>query len=187
MLLGKYLFNFCFVTLLSSVSGWVWSPISAPCTRYSFQMNMVNDNNHHSNFTTLEPDYKIPLLLLTTGTVMMMSKPSWLGLSLLIAGSYSNYRASNFRIVFDDEAMEILKKDTYELDSENWVYGGRNRWNYKNIMDWKFFPSYRFPVIVYFKQNQKVPDGQIHLFPVIANPKDLFKMLSYHVPLKKDV
>lgn len=39
-----------------------------------------------------------------------------------------------------------------------------------------WFPS--FPILVYFKEDQTRPEGQIHFFPVLFNGKQLFEVMS---------
>eukprot|EP00970_Alexandrium_tamarense_P000127 scaffold17_cov194-Alexandrium_tamarense.AAC.6 len=61
---------------------------------------------------------------------------------------------------------------------ENIVVGGANRWSYDSFVNWDFYPSVDFPILVYFKETQTPkPDGgepgQIHFFPAIANCKQL--------------
>ena len=49
--------------------------------------------------------------------------------------------------------------------SQNAFVGGRNRWPYRSFVNWElWWPG--FPVLVYFKETQTKPEGQIHFFPV---------------------
>jgi len=57
------------------------------------------------------------------------------------------------------------------------------RWYYCSFVNWDFFPSIDYPILVYFKENQtpedkwkegpggldKVGGGQLHFFPAIGN------------------
>mmetsp|Transcript_4046 Transcript_4046/g.5556 ORF Transcript_4046/g.5556 Transcript_4046/m.5556 type:complete len:92 (+) Transcript_4046:173-448(+) len=74
-----------------------------------------------------------------------------------------------------------------EDSGENFVVGGANRWTYDSFVNWDFFPSIKFPILVYFKETQtpqeqwnegpgqfdKAGGGQIHFFPAIANCEQL--------------
>lgn len=63
--------------------------------------------------------------------------------------------------------------------------GGRNRWAYDTFTNWEFYPSPQLPILVYFKETQTKPEGQIHFFPVIGNPGKLFEQFKKNVPLDK--
>jgi hypothetical protein len=79
--------------------------------------------------------------------------------------------------------------DQLDESGENAFVGGKNRWKYvtcfsfntfatielKNMficcrystfVNWEFWwPN--FPILVYFKETQTKPEGQIHFFPII--------------------
>lgn len=103
-------------------------------------------------------------------------------------------QASRIRFVFDETAFELKNVDIGASDDailtasgENFVVGGANRWDYETFVNWDFFPSEQYPVLVYFKETQtpqdkwnegpgqldKVGGGQLHFFPAIANVKEL--------------
>ena len=47
------------------------------------------------------------------------------------------------------------------------------RFRYSTFTNWEFWwPG--FPVLVYFKETQTNPEGQVHFFPVIADGKKLY-------------
>ena len=49
------------------------------------------------------------------------------------------------------------------MDSgENVVVGGANRWGYDTFVNWRFFPSVDFPILVYFKENQTPRVSRLH-------------------------
>lgn len=91
------------------------------------------------------------------------------------------------RFVFDNEAMEVFvakkdgKGDEINASRENFVVGGKNRWKYSTFTDWFFIPSKNFPILMYFKENQTSPEGQVHLFPVIMDGKVLYDTLMQKV------
>ncbi|KFM25824.1 hypothetical protein F751_1438 [Auxenochlorella protothecoides] len=119
-----------------------------------------------------ETSYAIPAVLL--GEDMGWGRRVFLSLGLL--GAFLAVQASRVKFVFDEDALEVLTgKD--EEESENAFVGGRNRWSYDSIINWEFwFPS--FPILVYFKEDQTRPEGQIHFFPVLFNGKQLFEVMS---------
>ena len=105
-------------------------------------------------------------------------------------------QAKRIRFVFDETAFELqtvdlnAKADSKEVlkkSGENIVVGGANRWDYDKFVNWDFFPSVDFPILVYFKETQTPRElwdtasgqydsrknGQIHFFPAIANSKQL--------------
>jgi Protein of unknown function (DUF3119) len=91
------------------------------------------------------------------------------------------------RFVFDKEAMEVFvakkddKGDEINASRENFVVGGKNRWKYSTFTNWFFIPSKNFPILMYFKENQTSPEGQVHLFPVIMDGKILYDTLMEKV------
>ena len=114
------------------------------------------------------------------------------GLNLLFA-SFLALQTTRLRFVFDGTSFELKSEDpTGVADSlgdtgENIVVGGANRWDYSTFVNWDFFPSRSFPILVYFKENQTPADkwnegpgqldevggGQIHFFPAIADCRQL--------------
>ena len=62
-------------------------------------------------------------------------------------------------------------------DTENRFVGGANAWPYASFVNWEFFPSPSFPVLVYFQETQTKPEGQIHFFPVLFDPKTLLGVM----------
>jgi hypothetical protein len=104
------------------------------------------------------------------------------GFVTLLASLFA-VQASRVRFVFDETCFELKTVDSVgsaELrdSGENIVVGGANRWAYESFVNWDFFPSPSFPILVYFKETQTPGpdgsgDGQIHFFPAIANCKQL--------------
>ncbi|KAH9605141.1 hypothetical protein KSS87_015836 [Heliosperma pusillum] len=120
-----------------------------------------------------EPDYRIPIVLLgaTGGLIytdnLIAAVPvGLLGLLLLV-------QATRVRFVFDDEALEVKVGSELQESGENVFVGGKNRWKYSSFVNWEFWwPN--FPILVYFKETQTKPEGQIHFFPIIFNGKQLY-------------
>jgi hypothetical protein len=115
------------------------------------------------------------------------------GLNILFA-SFLAVQAKRIRFVFDETAFELKNVDigtssdeVLKESGENFVVGGANRWDYDSFVNFDFFPSVDYPILVYFKETQtsseswnegpgqldKVGGGQIHFFPAIANVKQL--------------
>ena len=115
------------------------------------------------------------------------------GLNILFA-SFLAVQAKRIRFVFDETSFELKNVDigasTEEVlkeSGENFVVGGANRWDYDKFVNYDFFPSATYPILVYFKETQTPEEkwdegpgqwdtnggGQVHFFPAIANVKQL--------------
>eukprot|EP00569_Conticribra_weissflogii_P004502 CAMPEP_0171328212 /NCGR_PEP_ID=MMETSP0878-20121228/518_1 /TAXON_ID=67004 /ORGANISM="Thalassiosira weissflogii, Strain CCMP1336" /LENGTH=247 /DNA_ID=CAMNT_0011828045 /DNA_START=28 /DNA_END=771 /DNA_ORIENTATION=+ len=105
------------------------------------------------------------------------------GIISLLASLFA-VQATRIRFVFDKEAFELANIDVSSPENklydsgENIIVGGANRWMYDSFVNWDFYPSVDFPILVYFKETQtQKPDGsysgQVHFFPAIANCKQL--------------
>ncbi|OIW19755.1 hypothetical protein TanjilG_18565 [Lupinus angustifolius] len=120
-----------------------------------------------------EPDYRIPIVLLGiagglayTDNLVPAVPVGLLGLLLL-------FQTTRVRFVFDDESLEVKVGDQLQESGENVFVGGKNRWKYSTFVNWEFWwPN--FPILVYFKETQTKPEGQIHFFPIIFNGKQLY-------------
>ena len=115
-----------------------------------------------------------------------------LGLPIFLFSLFLAYQATTLRFTFDDHEFSLVKSDLSST-GENVVVGGENRWAYNSFVNYAFFPSETFPVLVYFKETQtpesqwmvgpgemaNSPDaiakgakpGQVHFFPVIGDPR----------------
>jgi hypothetical protein len=80
-----------------------------------------------------------------------------------VLGAFLAIQASRVKFVFDDEALEVVIGDTSAKTTNKFV-GGANRWKYDTFVNWEFWWA-GFPVLVYFKETQTKPEGQIHFFP----------------------
>jgi Protein of unknown function (DUF3119) len=111
----------------------------------------------------------------------------WAGVPIGLIGLLLLVQTGRVRFVFDKEAMEVFverKNEKGEVEQgsrENFVVGGKNRWKYSTFTDWFFIPSKDFPILMYFKENQTSPEGQVHLFPVIMDGKMLYETLMEKV------
>ncbi|KAH1117999.1 hypothetical protein GLYMA_17G114902v4 [Glycine max] len=78
--------------------------------------------------------------------------------------------------VFDDEALEVKIGEQLQESGENAFVGGKKCWKYSTFVNWEFWwPN--FPILVYFKETQTKPEGQIHCFPIIFNGKQLYDVM----------
>ncbi|XP_065850688.1 uncharacterized protein [Euphorbia lathyris] len=123
-----------------------------------------------------EPDYRIPVVLLGlagglayTNNLLPAAPVGLLGLLLL-------FQTTRVRFVFDNEALEVKVGEQLDDSGENVFVGGKNRWKYSTFVNWElWWPN--FPVLVYFKETQTKPQGQVHFFPVIFNGKQLYDVM----------
>lgn len=93
-----------------------------------------------------------------------------------VLGLFLAVQASRVQFVFDDEALEVLIKGSQD-ETENAFVGGKNRWKYSTFTNWEYWWK-GFPVLVYFKETQTKPEGQIHFFPIIFNGKQLYDVMA---------
>ena len=123
-----------------------------------------------------DPDYRIPIVLLGlagglaySNNLLPAAPVGLLGLLLLV-------QTTRVRFVFDDEALEVKIGEQLQESGENVFVGGKNRWKYSTFVNWElWWPD--FPVLVYFKETQTKPEGQVHFFPVIFNGKQLYDVM----------
>lgn len=59
--------------------------------------------------------------------------------------------------------VKIGEDPNKELESsgENAFVGGESRWKYDTWTNWEVYPSESLPVLMYFKETQTKPEGQI--------------------------
>ncbi|XP_056162081.1 uncharacterized protein LOC130134451 isoform X1 [Syzygium oleosum] len=123
-----------------------------------------------------DPDYRIPIVLLGmagglayTNNLLPAAPVGLLGLLLL-------FQTTRVRFVFDNEALEVKVGEELQESGENVFVGGENRWKYSTFVNWElWWPN--FPILVYFKETQTKPEGQVHFFPVIFNGKQLYDVM----------
>lgn len=80
-------------------------------------------------------------------------------------------------------SLDLEKGAWLQTKPDNYVSGTKNYWEYDKIVNYGFFPSIEYPVIVYFKETQTPPEkwnrwfaafdsyggGQPHFFPGIVD------------------
>lgn len=131
------------------------------------------------------PDYRIPAIWLAAnaataaaqvvvgGAAPASQLPGFLLASLLPA--FLATRAGAVKFVFGPESLTVTT--AADGETENKFVGGANVWPYKSFVNWEFLPSPSFPVLVYFKETQTKPEGQIHFFPVLFDPATLLAVM----------
>ncbi|KAK9905698.1 hypothetical protein WJX75_004763 [Coccomyxa subellipsoidea] len=122
-----------------------------------------------------EPSYNIPLVLAgLTGLSAFEGNLALAGLTGIL-GAFLAIQASRVKFIFRDDELEVALGET-EKETENAFVGGANVWKYDTFTNWEFWwPG--FPVLVYFKETQTKPEGQIHFFPIIFNSKQLYSLM----------
>jgi len=80
------------------------------------------------------------------------------------------------KFLFESTSLEVVIGEKEEK-TENAFVGGENRWEYNTFVNWEIFPSPAFPILVYFKETQTKPEGQIHFFPIIFNFDTLYDVM----------
>eukprot|EP00611_Tribonema_gayanum_P018435 TRINITY_DN3154_c0_g1_i1.p1 TRINITY_DN3154_c0_g1~~TRINITY_DN3154_c0_g1_i1.p1 ORF type:complete len:197 (-),score=53.99 TRINITY_DN3154_c0_g1_i1:141-731(-) len=135
----------------------------------------------------IPPDFRLPAALVAIGGALAVSG-NRAGLPVLGIGALLGLQATRVRFEFDAESMEV-KIDAGKGDladsGENFAVGGQNRWAYDTWTNWEVYPSEALPVLMYFKETQTSPEGQIHFFPFIMNPGQLLKEVRARVPIDK--
>ncbi|GAX83525.1 hypothetical protein CEUSTIGMA_g10950.t1 [Chlamydomonas eustigma] len=121
-----------------------------------------------------EPSFNIPISLVAISA--LEGYEGWTGLAAFTAvlGIFLSIQATRIRFLFDDEGLSVIRAGE---ETENVFVGGSNKWSYESFINWEYwFPG--FPVLVYFKESQTKPEGQIHFFPIIFNGKQLYDVMA---------
>eukprot|EP00246_Nothoceros_aenigmaticus_P007536 TRINITY_DN21417_c0_g1_i1.p1 TRINITY_DN21417_c0_g1~~TRINITY_DN21417_c0_g1_i1.p1 ORF type:complete len:226 (+),score=34.77 TRINITY_DN21417_c0_g1_i1:188-865(+) len=123
-----------------------------------------------------DPDYRIPVVLIGAAGINVYGDNLAAAVPLGILGFFLLFQASRVKFVFEDEDLEVKIGDELKESGENAFVGGKNRWKFSSFVNWEFWwPS--FPVLVYFKETQTKPEGQIHFFPILFNGKQLYDVM----------
>ncbi|KAI3714807.1 hypothetical protein L6452_21767 [Arctium lappa] len=117
-----------------------------------------------------DPDYRIPIVLLGLAGGLVYNDNLLAAAPVGLLGLLLLFQTTRVRFVFDDDSLEVKVGQELEDSGENVFVGGKNRWKYSSFVNWElWWPS--FPILVYFKETQTKPEGQVHFFPVIFNGK----------------
>lgn len=167
-------------------------PFSIPI--FNFGGNNKKTNSVKFQTVVIPPSYKLAAGTLSLSVLTGITAHNTVGgVLFLLLGILLLVQTTRVRFSFDDKCLEVLasagvSKDTVGesgerlvSSGENFAVGGKNRWAYDTFTDWFFIPSKNFPVLMYFKENQTSPDGQLHLFPVIMSSKVLFDTMMERV------
>ncbi|MEW5305889.1 MAG: hypothetical protein WDW36_008402 [Sanguina aurantia] len=127
-----------------------------------------------------EPSFNVPIALLAISGVSLYTgivgeSPVGVPFGVLsgVLGAFLTLQATRVKFIFDDEALELQISGK---ETDNVVVGGQNRWSYESFVNWEFWwPG--FPVLVYFKEDQTTPEGQVHFFPIIGEGKALYNVM----------
>ncbi|CAA6660794.1 unnamed protein product [Spirodela intermedia] len=123
-----------------------------------------------------DPDYRIPLVLLGSAGWLVYQDNLLTAAPVGLLGLLLLFQTTRVRFVFDEEALEVKVGSELQESGENVFVGGKNRWNYTSFVNWElWWPN--FPILVYFKETQTKPEGQVHFFPVIFNGKQLYDVM----------
>ncbi|ERN03763.1 hypothetical protein AMTR_s00078p00073300 [Amborella trichopoda] len=123
-----------------------------------------------------DPDYRIPVVLLGLAGGLAYQDNLLLAAPVGLLGLLLLFQTTRVRFVFDEEALEVKIGDQLQESGENVFVGGKNRWKYSTFVNWElWWPN--FPILVYFKEMQTKPEGQVHFFPVIFNGKQIYEVM----------
>jgi len=123
-----------------------------------------------------EPSFNVPIALLAIGGLEIGLDAAPIGYFTALLGIFLTIQATRVRFVFDDEGLEVVVGASDPKETNNAFVGGKNRWSYDSFVNWEFwFPG--FPILVYFKETQTKPEGQIHFFPIIFEGKQLYDVM----------
>ncbi|GJP80494.1 hypothetical protein CLOP_g14143 [Closterium sp. NIES-67] len=175
------------------------SPVSSPLSN-AFQGTPVNRATIHANkqqavraagsaavmaaaskgtskgTVVVEPDPRIPIVLLGVSGALFAVDNKLAAAPIGLLGALLAFQTTRVRFVFTEEALEVRIGQQLESSGENVFVGGENKWKYDTFVNWEFWwPA--FPVLVYFKETQTRPEGQVHFFPIIANGKQLYDVM----------
>eukprot|EP00210_Caulerpa_lentillifera_P005846 g5590.t1 len=143
-----------------------------PMTRSTF---LTQAKRSTTEIVVPSRSYNLPIGFLGLGAVTYYTTDN-VPLSALfgILGIFLGIQASRVKFIFT--------KDTLEVDAgtgkkeENVFVGGENKWKFSSFVNWEFWwPS--FPILVYFKETQTKPEGQIHFFPILFNGKEIYEVM----------
>ncbi|KAL4856373.1 hypothetical protein ACK3TF_003177 [Chlorella vulgaris] len=124
---------------------------------------------------TIRSSFAIPTVLLGTAAVAHFAHIDAVSYVTGALGAFLAFQANRVKFVFDEDSLEVLI-GAGAKKSENAFVGGENRWTYDSFVNWEFWwPG--FPVLVYFKETQTKPEGQIHFFPILLDGKQLYDVM----------
>ena len=118
-----------------------------------------------------------PLTLAVLATPPLLAhNPGGVALAAVLP-AFLALQATRVRFVFSPTDLEVVTAAGGDK-TDNAFVGGKNKWAYASFTNWEIFPSPSFPVLVYFKETQTAPAGQIHFFPVIFDFGTLYAVMK---------
>jgi len=128
---------------------------------------------------------------------LLTAKPfGLLALLFTIISLFIAFQTTTLRFGFDDDSFSLVKASGASLVQENVVVGGENKWKYTSFQNYNYLPSSKFPILVYFREDQTpienreeidvsvlqvdTLEGQVHYFPAISNTQQLTKGFQKH-------
>ncbi|KAG2650131.1 hypothetical protein PVAP13_1NG137100 [Panicum virgatum] len=123
-----------------------------------------------------DPDYRLPIAILGIAGAFAYADNLLAAAPVGLLGLLLLFQTTRVRFVFDNEALEVKVGDQLQESGENVFVGGKNRWKYSTFVNWELWWP-QFPILVYFKETQTKPEGQIHFFPVIFNGQQLYDVM----------
>ncbi|KAG2657742.1 hypothetical protein PVAP13_1KG170800 [Panicum virgatum] len=123
-----------------------------------------------------DPDYRLPIAILGIAGAFAYADNLLAAAPVGLLGLLLLFQTTRVRFVFDNEALEVKVGDQLQESGENVFVGGKNRWKYSTFVNWELWWP-QFPILVYFKETQTKPEGQIHFFPVIFNGQQLYNVM----------
>ena len=106
-----------------------------------------------------------------------------LDLPFLVFALFLFLQTYRTRFVFDGSAFEVTKRnlDGAPLATDNFVVGGRSRWDYGAIGGYKFLPARAAPALLYFTETATTgAEPQMHLCPVLGAAGELEREFARH-------
>ena len=167
----------------------------------------IRDQNSQKLFVSASYTYFYLFLLLSALRTDAMGVGSAAFHAALAAFLWS--QTNRVRLVMNDDHFELfnLSNDGTYLKEKpsNYVAGTVNRWKYKDVIDYGFFPSRAYPFIVYFKEtdtpkdqwggfgwwgmfasmfdptrSKKEFEGQPHFMPALFDTEEFIKQMDKH-------
>mmetsp|Transcript_3890 Transcript_3890/g.4386 ORF Transcript_3890/g.4386 Transcript_3890/m.4386 type:complete len:262 (+) Transcript_3890:109-894(+) len=128
---------------------------------------------------------------------LLTAKPfGLLALLFTIISLFIAFQTTTLRFGFDDDSFSLVKASGASLVQENVVVGGENKWKYTSFQNYDYLPSSKFPILVYFREDQTpienreevdvsvlqvdTLEGQVHYFPAISNTQQLTQGFEKH-------
>ncbi|KST67375.1 DUF3119 family protein [Mastigocoleus testarum] len=117
----------------------------------------------------LNPNYKIPLVLVLIGALLLIVQPLLAGIIALF-GVFLMFQAVTLRLRFTATDLDIYR-------GEKLI----RRFPYSEWQHWEIFWP-QIPILFYFKETKS-----IHFLPIIFDPKTLKTCLEQHYPRNQNL